>query len=1148
MELPRHRAALCLLVVATLASCDDSPAAPKAVSLAVTPSSVTLTSIGDTVAFSATISDQYQAAFPGMVAWASNQPSVFTVTTGGLVTAVANGSGVLTASFQGLSATANVAVAQVASAVEVVAGDGQTVRQGLALPETVIAKVTDAGGSPVEGVSVAFAPAAGDGTADPDTVATDANGRARSAWTLGDHPGAQSLTVSVVIAGGPSAGVAATALPPLPVVSFEAAEASGSEGDVVVLRIVVVYEGPAPDSAIVVRYAVAADADTETADADVQDHDRGTGGTLSLPPGTPSVDLEVAISDDQEIEAPRETFTVAVTPSPADLYEVGASAIVVVTIEEGVCDRTPRVRDEIIAQAKMSDCALPTASDLAQIRELNLTGLAPAAARRLEPPIFEPERRERMPAGNDQHRSPIRTLREADFAGLSELRFLHLGGNGLSSLPDGVFAGLSALQVLDLWGNTLSSLPDGVFDGLSELHELRLWSNGLLSLPDGVFAGLGELLVLDLWGNGLLSLPDGVFAGLSKLRFLSVGYNPGTPFPLAVDVVRTDAADPLAPGPATVVARVGAGTPFPMTVRLRAEGGVLSDSVVDLKPGGTESGSVTVAPDGSGSHRFVELAATPSLPESSIFGLEVVATAPLVLADPPEVTLDLPVVYLVQATQNRRGAVPLVAGRQALLRVFGTSDLPSSYQPRPVAKFYLGGEEAHVVRMTPLEFLPMEVEEGRLDRSYNATVPGSVVQPGLEIVVELDPEGIVSQASGSTSRFEADVQVSMLPPMEMTLVPVHFASDSNKTHNSEVTEFAQEVATRDETGFMWYVRNILPIGDLRVRVREPYVTQSDEADDGAIALLDEIAMLRFLEAKGTQEYYHGLWARPRVVSDYTTWQASGFGMLPGYSAISEVFLSDQDVLLGRGVFAHELGHNLSLLHAPCGNPDGADPDFPYSEGAVGTFGYGYERSSDLGPTRGPHGSISPRWFRDLMSYCDPKWTSDYSFTKAMEHRIDLAGTRGAGAFGLAPTGKVLLLWGGVRGDALRLEPAFAAEARSKLPDRPGPYSLTGTATNGEVLFQLGFSPDPIDHGGATFLFAVPFEDEWTDALDRIELSGPEGTTSVDRNTGGRAAIVVDESTNLVRSIIRDWAGVQGAVPEAFRNAARVVVRRGLPRW
>ena len=665
-----------------------------------------------------------------------------------------------------------------------------------------------------------------------------------------------------------------------------------------------------------------------------------------------------------------------------------------------------------------------------------------------------------------------------------------------------------------------------------------------------MFAGLANLATLTLDRNDLSSLPDGVFAGLANLESLNLRYNPGTPFLLDVDLARTDATDPLAPGPATIVATVRTGAPFPMTLRLRAEGGALSDGTVNLVAGSTQSGSVMVTPGGSATHRFVEVAALPSLPDSAFYGFDFAADHPLVLANPSEVKLDVPVAYLVQAAQSHRGTVRLVAGRQALLRVFGISDIPISYQLRPVATFYLNGEEVHEVRMPPLAFVPTEVMEGQFDRSFNATIPGSVIQPGLAMVVELDPDGIVPQASTSVSRFETNVWVSELPDLETILVPVHFASDSNKTHNSKVTEFAQDLATHDETGFMWYVSNMLPVGDMRIQVRKPYVTQSDQDDDGAFALLREIAMLRFLAAGGTSQYYHGLWARPKSVSNQGNWDCcGGVAYLPGYSAISNVFRADGYGPYGRSTFAHELGHNLSLPHAPCGDPSGVDPAFPYSDGSIGTFGFRFRRD----PSPATHGNVgvvvSPLIEKDVMSYCGPRWISDYNFNKARRHRMDLARAGNAVVAGHATKQEALLLWGAVRDGALRMEPAFTTEAWTRLPEHSGPYRLTGVATSGEALFQLDFSPDPVDHGGASFLFAVPFRDEWLYSLDRIDLTGPEGTTSVDRDTGGRAAMLVDESTGLVRSIVRDWTSVQGssrgAVP--VTAAEGVVIRRGLPR-
>ena len=202
-----------LLAVAML-SCDDGPAAPEPASLSVSPASVTLESLGDTAAFSAVVTDQYGDAFPGTVRWRGSQPTVFSVTQGGVVRAAGNGSGMVTASFEDLSATANVTVAQVAASLDVAAGGGQAVRQGLALREPVVVQVNDAGGSPVEDVEVVFAPADGDGSVEPGAATTGADGRARTTWTLGDRPGPQTLMASVAGAGEPSALATATALTP----------------------------------------------------------------------------------------------------------------------------------------------------------------------------------------------------------------------------------------------------------------------------------------------------------------------------------------------------------------------------------------------------------------------------------------------------------------------------------------------------------------------------------------------------------------------------------------------------------------------------------------------------------------------------------------------------------------------------------------------------------------------------------------------------------------------------------------------------------------------------------------------------------------------------------------------------------------------
>ena len=101
---------------------------------------------------------------------------------------------------------------------------------------------------------------------------------------------------------------------------------------------------------------------------------------------------------------------------------------------------------------------------------------------------------------------------------------------------------------------------------------------------------------------------------------------------------------------------------------------------------------------------------------------------------------------------------------------------------------------------------------------------------------------------------------------------------------------------------------------------------------------------------------------------------------------------------GSAVIAHELGHNLSLYHAPCGPAGDLDPSYPYADGSTGAWGYDFRED----------GSLMPPHHKDLMSYCGPTWISDYHFTNALGYRLFDEGPPSAAAVAAAS----LLLWGG----------------------------------------------------------------------------------------------------------------------------------------
>jgi hypothetical protein len=74
-----------------------------------------------------------------------------------------------------------------AAEVLVAEGDRQIALAGHPLPSPIVAKVVDAAGEPMPGISVAWR--VDDGTLSPDHTLTDVQGRARSMWILGSTEG-----------------------------------------------------------------------------------------------------------------------------------------------------------------------------------------------------------------------------------------------------------------------------------------------------------------------------------------------------------------------------------------------------------------------------------------------------------------------------------------------------------------------------------------------------------------------------------------------------------------------------------------------------------------------------------------------------------------------------------------------------------------------------------------------------------------------------------------------------------------------------------------------------------------------------------------------------------------------------------------------
>lgn len=224
-------------------------------------------------------------------------------------------------------------------------------------------------------------------------------------------------------------------------ISFVDARVSAKEGATAVLDVAI---GRALESATTFSYRVGPDADPATPDADTADHGAGA-GEATIPAGGTRAQIEIPVRDDEEIEPAREFLEVSLDPSTIKRFVPQATRAAVV-IEEGVCDRTPGVRD---ALRDDRPCEAVTVQDLADLTYLNLA--------------------EQLGG----------SLRRGDFQGLTRVRDIRLYRNGLRTIPAAMFADMHALTKLFLGRNDLGELPTRAFEGADRLERVHLYDNDL---------------------------------------------------------------------------------------------------------------------------------------------------------------------------------------------------------------------------------------------------------------------------------------------------------------------------------------------------------------------------------------------------------------------------------------------------------------------------------------------------------------------------------------------------------------------------------------------------------------------------------------------------------------------------------------------
>lgn len=377
---------------------------------------------------------------------------------------------------------------------------------------------------------------------------------------------------------------------------------------------------------------------------------------------------------------------------------------------------------------------------------------------------------------------------------------------------------------------------------------------------------------------------------------------------------------------------------------------------------------------------------------------------------------------------------PVVAGRPAFVRVW----VKAIGRTRPLVAGELrvkrAGKPDLVVKDSGRQVTP-ELDNSDLQSTLNFAIAAEDMTAdasfSVKAGVKLDGDVLTYPAGGGTVPFGAQISSQKL---RVKFVPVSYEAEPD----TSLTPDLGDMATLKETLYKMY-----PVAEVEMTVRAPLKWSTPVKADGPgwNELLSGIMQLRRADNVARDIYYVGVFTPKPTIDQFCEQGGCILGIAPQADERSVGMRAA--LVLGyknRGAgstLAQELAHAMGRMHAPCGNPQAIDDDFPYKSGGIGVWGYDIVTKALVDPGNR---------YRDFMSYCGPTWTSDYTF-KGIYERMDLVtkqqqaiDAQNGGSTGSTPAPS---------GGSSEIRPSFFVAADGTVTQGPDLEVIPGDATASE---------------------------------------------------------------------------------------------------
>ncbi len=326
---------------------------------------------------------------------------------------------------------------------------------------------------------------------------------------------------------------------------------------------------------------------------------------------------------------------------------------------------------------------------------------------------------------------------------------------------------------------------------------------------------------------------------------------------------------------------------------------------------------------------------------------------------------------------------PIVVGRPAMVRVFVSP--MSGWQPHTVTgvlTLTTGGQQ-HVFTAA-LSPGAGGSQDATLSTTFNFNVDAASIGTDTTYVVQLKDQKGSATGSNTGAQYPTSGTATALGAqnsgsVNIIVYPIVFSSGGG----------TPSTGSADVTAYQDVVRGMYPVtaANLTVKSAITYTGAIPTANGSNWGQLLNWFTMNYRAKDGTvNAYYYGAFAPSSSFASFC-----GGGCVAGLSnvpsspsnysmkaSIGLVYGGDANSQQATGqTMAHEVGHGHGREHSPtsqavqgCSTPQGIDPGYPYSNGAIGVLGYDPFTKQDYASS----------FFFDVMGYCAYDWISDYTYS------------------------------------------------------------------------------------------------------------------------------------------------------------------------